>query len=153
MTIRGFNEEKNEKDDFELLVKNVEHVHSIANTSATCVVNQLNTVRNWAIGYYIVEFEQHGNNRAAYGEKLLKRLEERLNIKGLDRTMSNLCRIFCQRYSQMCETVSHKFQTPPEQLISKLSFSHIREIMSIDDSLLNMPLQASITSSLYQHIC
>lgn len=144
---------KIEKNDFELLVKNVEHVHSIANTSANCAVNQLNTVRNWAIGYYIVEFEQHGNNRAAYGEKLLKRLEERLNIKGLDRTMLNLCRIFCQRYPQMCETVSHKFQTPPEQLISKLSFSHIREIMSIDDSLLNMPLQASITSSLYQHIC
>lgn len=29
--------------------------------------------------------------------------------------------------------MSHKFVVPPELLISKLSFSHIREIMAIDD--------------------
>lgn len=78
---------KVEKIDFELLVKNVEHVHSIANTSATCAVNQLNAIRNWAIGYYIVEFEQRGNNRVAYGEKLLKRHEERLNLKGMNQML------------------------------------------------------------------
>ena len=30
-------------------------------------------------------------------------------------------------------TTSHKFETPPETLISRLSFSHIREIMTLDD--------------------
>ena len=35
---------------------------------------------------------------------------------------------------KICETTSHKFETDPEILVSKLSFSHIREIMSIDDS-------------------
>jgi predicted nuclease of restriction endonuclease-like (RecB) superfamily len=29
--------------------------------------------------------------------------------------------------------VSHKFETPPDMLIGRLSFSHIREIMEIDD--------------------
>ncbi len=30
-------------------------------------------------------------------------------------------------------TVSHKFKTPPELLVTRLSFSHIKEIMTIDD--------------------
>ena len=43
--------------------------------------------------------------------------------------------LFYVRYPQICETVSHKFETPPEMLISRLSFSHIREIMKIEDPL------------------
>ena len=43
--------------------------------------------------------------------------------------------LFYVRYPQICETVSHKFETPPEMLINKLSFSHIREIMKIEDPL------------------
>ena len=34
---------------------------------------------------------------------------------------------------QKCSTMSSKFETPPEILISRLSFSHIREIMTIED--------------------
>jgi len=30
------------------------------------------TIRNWLIGYYIVEFEQNGKDRAEYGISLLK---------------------------------------------------------------------------------
>lgn len=33
------------------------------------------TLRNWAIGYYIVEYEQDGSDRAEYGSHLLKNLE------------------------------------------------------------------------------
>ena len=35
--------------------------------------------------------------------------------------------------AEICVTPSHKFETPPEVLISKLSFSHIREIMTLED--------------------
>lgn len=35
------------------------------------------------MGCYIVEFEQNGEDKALYGTKLLKRLEERLHTKGL----------------------------------------------------------------------
>ena len=38
---------------------------------------------NWLIGCYIVEYEQHGEDRADYGEKLLKNLEIRVKKKGL----------------------------------------------------------------------
>ena len=35
----------------------------------------------------------------------------------------------------ICASVSHKFQTSPELMISRLSFSHLREIMAFDDPL------------------
>lgn len=50
---------------------------------AAHAVNIALTTRNWLIGYNIVEFEQHGEDRAAYGEQLLKTLETKLNRKGL----------------------------------------------------------------------
>ncbi len=111
------------------------------------------------IGYYIVEFEQNGKNRAEYGTRLLENMAKRIDIKGIDRQMLNTCRIFYTRYPQICETVSRKlksvgyvqnlpdftemivdvekdeicetasrkFETPPETLISRLPFSHIKE--------------------------
>ena len=41
-------------------------------------------MRNWLIGYYIVEYEQNGKDRAEYGAKLLKKLEEFL-LKQLEK--------------------------------------------------------------------
>jgi hypothetical protein len=35
------------------------------------------------IGYYIVEFEQNGEDRAQYGEQLLQKLEKQMNTKGM----------------------------------------------------------------------
>ncbi len=34
-------------------------------------VNLLLTMRNWLFGFYIVEFEQNGSDRAGYGKVLL----------------------------------------------------------------------------------
>ena len=127
-------------------------------------------MHNWLIGYYIVEFEQHGKDRAEYGTQLLKKLEERVDRKGVNVTLLQMSRNFYKLYPQMvnlfvpnqkysttsnisessvqlksnssnnetnliCATVSHKFQTSPELMISRLSFSHLREIMTLDDPL------------------
>ncbi len=163
--------ERKGKLTFENLIGNVEHVHNVTSAFAKGAVNQLLTVRNWMIGYYIVEYEQYGQKRAEYGTRLLEELARTLNIKGLDRTHLNLCRVFYIKYPQICATVSHKlmdigesqflptisretddikdtvdngeicatashkFETPAELLISRLSFSHIREIMSLEDPL------------------
>ena len=43
---------------------------------AAHAVNLALTSRNWLMGCYIVEFEQSGEDRAAYGEQLLKKLEQ-----------------------------------------------------------------------------
>ena len=55
------------------------------------------TIRNWLTGYYIVEFEQKGEDRAVYGEKLLRKLAKALqkkSLKGFSFTQLNLYRKF-----------------------------------------------------------
>ena len=41
------------------------------------------TLRNWLIGFYIVEYEQSGKDRAEYGAKLYKALAKQLSQKEL----------------------------------------------------------------------
>ena len=155
---------------FSDLASIIQSTHDAAQSSAVRAINRMQTMRNWLIGYYIVEFEQHGKDRAEYGTQLLKKLEERVDRKGLNVTLFQASRNFYNLYPQMgglfvpneiystlsnksenhvsvveksldgqtntiCATVSHKFQTSPEMMVSRLSFSHIREIMSVDDPL------------------
>ncbi len=73
-------------ENFDKLITTIEQVHRQLQASAASAVNQSLTVRNWLIGYYIVEFEQDGEDRAAYGDKLIEKLAGKLNhIKGVDK--------------------------------------------------------------------
>lgn len=148
--------EKNEIYSFDELSVFVKDLHQIAYSSAVKAINRFATIRNFLIGFYIVEYEQNGKDRATYGEKLLKRLEEKVKTKGLNETLFKNCRKFYLNYPQVKDfllqksptasdkfipssdhqigaTASHFFETPAEKLISNLSFSHIREILTIDD--------------------
>ena len=69
--------------NFESLVKHISTIQSAMQAQTAHAVNLALTARNWLMGCYIVEFEQNGEDRAAYGEQLLKKLEQRLNVKGL----------------------------------------------------------------------
>lgn len=92
------------------------------------------TLRNWAIGYYIVEYEQDGSDRAEYGSHLLKNLEKQIDQKGMNYTLFKACRQFYKVYPQIGSTVSNEFVTDPDVLVNNLSFSHIREIMVLNDA-------------------
>ena len=69
--------------NFEALANQIDAIQHTLQAQAAHAVNLALTSRNWLIGYYIVEFEQNGEDKAAYGEQLLKKLESRLNTKGL----------------------------------------------------------------------
>lgn len=146
---------------FNDLASIVQTTHDAAQSSAVKAINRMQTMRNWLIGYYIVEFEQHGKDRAEYGTQLLKKLEERVDRKGLTTTLFKWARKFYRLYPQMmenlpipiCATVmhqlqpienkedtigasmTHQFVTPGKTIISHLSFTHLREIMTLDDPL------------------
>ena len=146
---------------FNDLASIVQTTHDAAQSSAVKAINRMQTMRNWLIGYYIVEFEQHGKDRAEYGTQLLKKLEERVDRKGLTTTLFKWARKFYRLYPQMmenlpipiCATVTHQLQpienkkdtigasmmhqfvTPGKTIISHLSFTHLREIMALDDPL------------------
>lgn len=97
---------------FELLARCIKNINVKAGNAAKSAVNQLMTLRNWAIGYYIVEYEQGGSDRAEYGAHLLKNLEEQISEKGMNSTLFKWCRQFYLMYPQIGETVSHKFDLP-----------------------------------------
>lgn len=128
---------------FNELTNVIQNTHDAAQSTALKAINRMQTMRNWLIGYYIVEFEQHGKDRAEYGTHLLKRLEEKVNRKGLNVTLFKNARLFYMLYPQMQDnldpskspTVSGKFKTPGSKLISMLSFSHIVEILTVEDPL------------------
>lgn len=46
-------------------------------------VNRYMTVRNWLMGFYIVEFEQNGEDRAKYGASVVQNLAKSINRNGL----------------------------------------------------------------------
>ena len=146
---------------FNDLTSIIQTTHDAAQSSAVKAINRMQTMRNWLIGYYIVEYEQHGKDRAEYGTQLLKKLEERVNRKGMTTTLFKWARKFYRLYPQMtdnlpvriCATMMHQlqsfenkedaigasmmhqFMTPGKTIISHLSFTHLREIMTMDDPL------------------
>ena len=93
--------------DFEALVKHVNTIQNTLQAQAAHAVNLALTSRNWLMGCYIVEFEQNGEDHAAYGEQLLKKLEQRLNTKGLNERRFREFRRLYLVYPQLKEQVLH----------------------------------------------
>lgn len=99
LEIQNWNEKK--EITFDELVKAVRVTSEASQASALKAINRMLTMRNWLIGYYIVEFEQKGKERAQYGESLLKRLEDAVNQKGLTVTLFQWARRFYTLYPQI----------------------------------------------------
>ena len=158
--------------NFESLVAEIEQTHQHFQQQAVKAVNMSLTIRNYLIGFYIVEFEQNGEDRAAYGSKLLDSLAAKLSIKGLVSAEISRCRQFYFCYPQILGALTQEFKNlvpqhilgtlsqestmgvepsimessnlqstkpnlyvPGEKLLSKLSFSHLVELIKIQDHL------------------
>lgn len=65
-------------NDFDILVGQIESANQVLQNNARVVINRHVTAKAWLTGYYIVEYEQHGADRAKYGEKLIPELSKRL---------------------------------------------------------------------------
>jgi predicted nuclease of restriction endonuclease-like (RecB) superfamily len=106
-----------------------DNITSLVNETKSHLAQVINTtmvVTYWNIGRYIVEFEQHGDAKAQYGTALLSSLAKILRAKlgkGYSRPNLNNMRKFYLLYP-ICQTVS-----------DKLSWSHICELITIDDEL------------------
>lgn len=92
--------------NFEALVKHISTIQNTLQAQAAHAVNLALTSRNWLMGCYIVEFEQNGEDRAAYGEQLLKKLEQRLKTKGLNERRFREFRRLYLVYPQLKEPVT-----------------------------------------------
>lgn len=101
------------------LISAIQTTHDYTQRFAVQQVNSALTIRNWVIGFYIVEYEQNGSDRAAFGERLMKELAKRLkHVKGISEPQLYRFREFYQSYPQFFSTVSIKLQSIENQHIS-----------------------------------
>ncbi len=105
-----------------------EHISSLIEESRRHIAKAVNTAMvytYYGVGQYIVEFEQNGDYRAAYGKGVLNRLSTKLTGlfgKGWSVDTLENCRKFFQVYS-----ISSDDQTKSETL-SRKSGNHSHEI-------------------------
>lgn len=144
--------------NFDELVKQIEQVSTVFKQSANTSINIHVTVRNWVVGYYIVEFEQNGENRAEYGSKLLKRISERLNFKGLSVTNLKLFRQFYITYPQIATIFNSKqflsiSQTVSDQLETIIAEKFPLKISQTvsDQSVNGVPAEKLIQKMSFSH--
>jgi len=155
---------------FDTTVQSIRQVPEHLAARASHAVNVTLTLRNWAIGCHIREYEQNGTDRARYGERLLEGLAARLQ-ETLDKCYTGrylrLCRQFYDTYPhirkslisefglfdkgksliselpdplretgcRIVETLSPQLTVPGSKLVERLSFTHIIEMIRIDDPL------------------
>lgn len=115
-----------ENKNYVKLVVSIENIVADAKNKIATNINQVIVQTYWSIGRYIVEYEQGGNVKAEYGKQLLRQLSKDLTLRlGKGYSHSNL--------SNMRKMYSYypTFQTVSE----KLSWSHICEIIRLDDPL------------------
>lgn len=76
--MRRLTKEAKEIKDLGQLVTAIKAANSYFLTQVQKQVNTALTLRNWIIGQYIVEYEQKGEDKAQYGQKLLKEISRTL---------------------------------------------------------------------------
>lgn len=143
--------------DIQTLSHTINQINEQVRHKVASAINQGLSLRNWLVGYYIIEYEQSGEDRAQYGSNLLKTLARSLDAKGMTAPELSRYRQFYQVYPEILGTASQEFQsllsenpifgtlsqkflvqapsayTP--KLLSRLAFSHFVELIKIEDSL------------------
>lgn len=97
--------------DFSALIRQISDVQDVLQGVAAHAVNLSLTARNWLIGFYIVEYEQHGKDRAQYGANLLNTLSHRLNRKGMEARRLREFRQFYLAYHRLGPEVDKYLQS------------------------------------------
>ncbi|MEN9522402.1 MAG: hypothetical protein RL065_779 [Bacteroidota bacterium] len=105
--------------NFKLLINTFQKTHDALQKSAVNAVNTHITFRNWLFGYYIVNFEQNGDDKAVYGDKLLEKLEiklTKLKVKSVTAAELSRYRKFYLTYPSILGTVSQKLMLENTEL-------------------------------------
>ncbi len=166
---------------FNHLLSSIQQTHDALQRQSVAAINRSLIIRNWLIGFYIVEFEQKGEDRARYGDALLESLSSGLKKKGLTNINERELRRFRAFYLiypylfrafdletltlairgtvspvfdkqilgtlpqelsasenqhlAIVQAVSEQLLVPPDKILNRLSFSHIAELLPIDNPL------------------
>lgn len=172
---------------FESLIQSISTLDQQFKASVAKAVNTGLTLRNWLIGCYIVQYEQHGEDRAKYGDKIEATIAKKFSNRGFSERNLKLYKRFFLAYPQISlslkdllplelqqslifplgngkngimqsptallsnkdkeivqsltallqtsESQINKLKVPPSKLVTKLSFTHLAEIIKLADPL------------------
>lgn len=141
------------------LVQQIQQTHYELFAQAGKAVNISLTLRNWLIGHHISQYELRGSDRAQYGEKLFTELANRLkSVSNCNRRQLYRYVRFFRLYPAIVGTLPPKFKNLPgiaetsqntgelkvgtgspqsnqlvNQLISRLSYSHLEQIVDLEN--------------------
>ncbi|MEA3513276.1 MAG: PDDEXK nuclease domain-containing protein [Campylobacterota bacterium] len=141
----------NDLTTLQTLIDKINTIHTSVQQETLKSVSKNLVLRNWLIGYYIVEYEQNGEDRAKYGDRLIENISKNLShIKGMSKSNLHSFKQFYLYYPQISQTVSGKFNLQNKKFqtvsgksieisIGKLlqvsTFSHFIEYMRLDSDL------------------
>lgn len=118
--------ELSNNEEYQELIARIGATYHTAQQKIGAAINKEMLLAYWEIGKHIVEFEQGGQLKAAYGKALLVNLSKDLILrygKGFSRTNLSYMRLLYNKYP-ICETLS-----------CKLGWSHYFELLKVDDDL------------------
>lgn len=142
------------------LVDLIKETHQELTAHANKAVNVSLTFRNWLIGRHIAEYELRGQDRAQYGEQLLTELARELKaVSNCNRRQLYRYLRFYRLYPAIVGTLPPQFKNlpgkpettenavatkvgtaspqsavPVDQLISRLSYSHLELIVDLENT-------------------
>jgi DUF1016 N-terminal domain len=117
---------------FEQLLTLFQETHLELQNRAARSVDIALVVRNWLFGWYLVEFEQAGADRAElYGKNLINRLSEELKglgLKGVSSTSLKQYRAFYSAYREISQVV------PDPSSGQSIGWQKIRQALSVESN-------------------
>ena len=151
--------------NFEYLVSTIDQMHRHFQQQASKAINIQLTLRNWLIGYFIVEFEQAGDDRAAYGTYVIDALAAKMkHIKGIDRRSLFRFKEFYLMYPQIKMAILMRDVVPvefasrvlPSKWFMDVNSSQLGKVGSATPQLQNTEVQnyalSLLTRLSYTHI-
>ena len=136
------------QQNLDQLIENIYQTHCQLQLNALKAVNLNLTIRNWLVGYYIVEFEQNGEDRAKYGANLIGELASKLKNKGLKGFSTSALknhRTFYLLYPQISQSVIGLLKSAENETISHI---YLEQLDSKNVSISSTDKELTINSEL-----
>lgn len=115
--------------EYSRLLAGISYVNSSSQVAVARAVNQTLTLRNWLVGAYIIEYEQNGVDRAAYGTQLIETLAKDLKKQGISGFATSNLRNFRQ-FAFVYPHLSQDSILPQLLSSARLSPIEIRQTLS-----------------------
>ena len=153
-------EERIENINFEGLVSQIERTNDALQNNARLVINRHVTAKAWLTGYYIVEYEQNGSDRAKYGDRIIPELSRRLGKHNFSTTNLKIFRQFYLTYPSLLseigkflltyasigQSLTDLLQLPKNKLIEKSQSQTDQSLLNGQSLIAQFPTTANSSS-------